>query len=242
MDIVSDLIWTAFPALFEYLDVLYGPVRRFGDGAPMDAWKSQTRNIDGTAVDHQGRATAENFTYTHIQSTKNLLTDEEGPVKELAKLNRFKCPEVKIHKITLTVQVPAHANDSFWTRKSCSWKSSEDRYPITVTKFGYTTQDANWWATSSAIEVIRCIREDGMPKPFIRAPPRDCPALRLGRQLHNLWQSGSDSFKDFSQDTAFWSNAKSKLDAMIAEWTEFELLLKYYKVIIQHYQEPFPEV
>jgi hypothetical protein len=41
MDIVSDLIWTAFPALFEYLDVLYGPVRRFGDGAPMDAWKSQ---------------------------------------------------------------------------------------------------------------------------------------------------------------------------------------------------------
>ena len=246
MDIVSDLIWAALSPLFDYLELLYGPVRRFDTAAPVDEWTSQIRTIDGTTVNDLGKVVAPNFRYGHCESV-DLLTLEEEPMHALHKVTNLAKSSMK--KVHLTVQVPAHPTDSYWTMKSYHWKPRGDRYQFSVTRFGWSTEDANWWATRFAMEIIRCARENGAPKRLVRYPAQDCQALRLGRELHTLWETGSNSFKDFSANTEFWSRAKSTLDGMIVQSTEFKLLLKYYQVIIPSFVptlfsiigEPFTE-
>ena len=232
MDIVSNLIWTAFSPLFDYLELLYGPVRRFDTATPVDEWTSQIRAIDGTTVNDLGKIVAPNFRYRTCESV-DLVSLVEDPMQELSKV--IKIPKVNLNKTKLIVQVPAHQTHKFWAMKSYHWKPSGDHYQFSVTKFGFSAADANWWATRSAMEIIRCARENGVPKWLARAPQQDCQALHLGRELHGLWETGSASFKDFSVDPEFWAQAKSTLDAMTVKSTECKLLLKYYQVTIPYF-------
>jgi len=223
MDIVWQLFAKFSSPLLRYLKVCYGPVLRFDTGTAIEHWTGQITSIDGIPI-KRGRLQAPNFTYR--QCSRQRTTDI--PFHQPLGMDI----DARFILSTVVVKVPTNATHNFWRRQSYDWTVDGSAYEFSVERFGGTNADADWWATNFAMEIIRCARAHATPKLAIPTSEQSDSALDLCCRLHKLWEEGSESFKNFSVNKAFWLRANSELDSMIKASTEFEWLLKYYKVNI----------
>jgi len=230
--IVSELLSVNWEPFYGYLGALYGPVLRFDNGSPIVKFQSQGE-LHGIPV-KRGRLTAKNFRYQHCGIVKVQTLPFWKSLKTHTKSS--------IYRSHLYVRVPANAQHDFWMSNLYSWNDNKEAFEFSVTKFGGSQEEADWWATTYAMEIIRCARADGVPtQPLSRPPKSDCEALRLCRRLHKLWESGSKSFEDPPANKDFWSQASATLDSMMEEYIKFKLLLQYYKVKFLCFNRSFVE-
>ena len=144
----------------------------------------------------------------------------------------------KIFITELTVIVPTDAKHAFWTSTDStdySWDHENDHgtefYECVMTKYGGSKVDAEWRATTSAIELIRCARNNyHVRTPLPTSYTSDCSVLKLGRKIYEEFQTKKQNFG--SKGYMFWRQLNTRIDEMISTESRKNilLLLKYYKV------------
>jgi len=160
---------------------------------------------------------------------KPLLT--KFPKKEWAKGVEFG----KVSLAVLTVQVPNDLRHPFWAKVTTSyeWDLKGLGTEFVVEKYADDREEAFRFATQHAIKLIQSIRSRTDPGPstnLLHPAPRNCAALKLGRELHDMWiGAADDAFLTSSHE--FWAEACDKLGSFIQEFPQFRFLLEYYKVL-----------
>jgi len=192
-----------------------------------------------------GKLNVPNFKYN---SPKQISIDQMNFWQSLIKILRKQdwSNGVKFGQLSLailTVQVPDDLSHPFWAQQTTSyqWDLNGLATTFVVEKYGDDREEAFYFATQHAINVIQTIRRRNHPNPCsdpIYPDPRNCAAFKLGRKLHDMWMTAVDDAFRVSGHK-FWAEACNKLDSFIQEFPRFRFLLEYYKVLFPR-SVPYP--
>jgi hypothetical protein len=215
-----------------FLQVFFGPSFDFDNGLYIKDTLRHLSTFRGVTPDIDGMFRVRNFSYT----TSKIFLQDLSLWKTFKRRLDQDSPGL-VYKTDLTITLPKDASDPFWTStvNSFNWgthdKSETECCEFVVTTYGGSIRDANWQATSLAIEIIRCTRKDGQLNfPQLKTYELNCPFFELGHDIHDLFR------RNKPPDPVFWNEIGQRLDLKIKDSIEKEsqrcitLLLRYYKV------------
>jgi hypothetical protein len=136
---------------------------------------------------------------------------------------------------TLTVTIPASLSHPYWTTEHYSYDIEPDTLSFHVTRWGPSPDEANYYSSQRAQDIIQTIRLKTTIKSQIPAVPWNkatrllsCPTYILAKSLHNLWKSNKHAFTTPSDP--FWTSAISTIQNFASTHPTLILLLNYHEV------------
>jgi len=229
-DTVYTLFSKSLEPLLHYLEANYGPSFYFDTGSRIREFTLPIIPIRGITLEKTGRLNIPNFHYNTC--TKSV---RELPFWSTLRTTINEKDSGKVFMTELTIIVPSDPSDPFWSSTDVTWNHENDDgteyYECMITKYGGSRVDAEWRATTSAIELIRCARNNyQVMTPLSKSSPPDCTILELGRTLHNEFKTRRQDFT--SKNRGFWRHLDGRLNQLISKESRENvlLLLKYYQV------------